>query len=48
MKLTKYHKDVFFAKICPYCKSSTINVPEKYIYGKTYNKKDGYTPFGDE
>lgn len=39
MKLTSFQKDVLNAKICPYCKSSVLNVPQSYIYGKTYNKK---------
>lgn len=36
MKLTPYQKDVYAAKICPYCKSKTKIISEKEIYGREY------------
>lgn len=36
MELTAYHKDVYSAKICPYCKSSTEVVSETDVYGREY------------
>lgn len=39
MKVTPYIKDVMAAKICPYCKSKTKTVPQKFIYNTTFNPK---------
>lgn len=39
MKLTSYQEDVYSAKICPYCKSSTKTVSEEVIYGISYTGK---------
>ena len=36
MELSSYHKDVLFAKVCPYCKSATKITTEKEVYGRTY------------
>lgn len=36
MKLTSYHIDVYNAKICPYCKSSTKVISETDVYGREY------------
>lgn len=34
--ITEYHKKVFEARICPYCKSLTINDSETTVYGREY------------
>ncbi len=34
--ISEYHKKVFSARICPYCKSLTINDSETAIYGREY------------
>lgn len=39
MQLTQEHKDIFSAKLCPYCGSSTRVVDEVYIYGRTYKDR---------
>lgn len=36
MKITKYHRDVIHAKICPYCKSETKIISETEVYGREY------------
>lgn len=37
--LTAYQKDVYAAKICPYCKSSTKVVSQETIYGKKFSNR---------
>jgi len=34
--ITDYHKQVFNADICPYCKSETVKDTETSIYGREY------------
>ena len=36
MEITPYHKDVIYAKICPYCKSKTKTISESDVYGREY------------
>lgn len=36
MELSQYHIDVLYAKVCPYCKSTTEVVSETDVYGREY------------
>ena len=40
IKKTPYLTDVMNGKICPYCKSGTKSVSQKYIYGRSFDKKN--------
>lgn len=33
------HRDIYSAKICPYCNSNTKIVSEEFIYGRSYKNK---------
>ncbi|QQV91459.1 zinc-finger-containing domain protein [Tenacibaculum phage Gundel_1] len=39
MKLTQYQQSVYSGLQCPYCKSETKVVSEKYIYGRSYKDR---------
>lgn len=39
-RLTKRHRLILKAELCPYCGSDTIRVDQKHIYGRDFNGKD--------
>jgi len=36
-KITQKHKNIYYAKICPYCGSETRVTDELEVYGKSYS-----------